>query len=419
MPLPSPKQGEQQNDFIGRCLVDPTMKNEYSDLNQRKAVCITQFKKGPNIKASKPGGSIWETGIHKVSIGGKPVRLKAPEYSLKQNYNLMKRKIAENGHIPIGIDHIPEEVLASNPTLKKILDKQEIDIYNVGKINEVASDGQSIKIVDAEFTVPAVQDLFENGDLEAWSVVENVKTHECPTESADLVADYFTDIKRVDLVGSGGCETCRVNADGVPEGYERLNASFMEVDIVTKDGKNGKGQEDPTKGDPAKLNPKDDPVTQTQGAGEDPNKKKADPTGEDPKKAKSKSVEERLAELTETVVAIGKTVTGIVDGTIEAKLPEKYAKQLEKVDDLTLEASKAKVGALIDAKIKSGTVKPAMKEGLMEAGLAMPEEAFKKHLATYEDKIWDDKMHASFSERDNVGSLNIDAMRKARQNKRF
>src|SRR5262245_12307539 len=45
MPLPTPNDGESQNDFIQRCVANPTMKNDYPDMKQRLAVCYAQEKK--------------------------------------------------------------------------------------------------------------------------------------------------------------------------------------------------------------------------------------------------------------------------------------------------------------------------------------------------------------------------------------
>jgi len=43
MPIPKPKTNESERDFMQRCMSDPTMKREY-DLNQRLAVCSTQYR---------------------------------------------------------------------------------------------------------------------------------------------------------------------------------------------------------------------------------------------------------------------------------------------------------------------------------------------------------------------------------------
>lgn len=329
--------------------------------------------------SNKPGGAIWKTGIHKVSLAGQPVRLAAPQYSLLQNYNLMKRKIREEGHIPIGIDHIPEQTLNANQVLKKLLEKQELDPYDVGRIVDVVTDGESIRIKDAEFTNPIVQELFNQGELESWSVVQDVKAAECPTDKADVVADYFSDIERVDLVGKGGCETCLVEGGGVPEGYERINAKFMEVDTLTEEDIKGKHEgevQSQKEGEDGLIN-----------QGEDGHEGEGGNEGleEDPVQV----LQNQVASLTETVGTLTDTVTGLVEGKIEAKLPDEYKEKLKEVDKLKLEASKAKVGSMIDAKIKAGVVTPAMKDGLLEAGLSMPEDGFKKLLASYKVKLWE------------------------------
>lgn len=45
MPLPSPKEGESQNDFVSQCMSNPTMKKDFPKKKQRLAVCHSQFKR--------------------------------------------------------------------------------------------------------------------------------------------------------------------------------------------------------------------------------------------------------------------------------------------------------------------------------------------------------------------------------------
>lgn len=49
MPLPKPKPGESQNDFIGRCVSDPIMESEFPRQDQRLIICYVQFR-GKNKK---------------------------------------------------------------------------------------------------------------------------------------------------------------------------------------------------------------------------------------------------------------------------------------------------------------------------------------------------------------------------------
>ena len=51
MPLPNPKSGEKKSDFISRCMVDLSDKEEFKDNKQRAAVCYSQFEEAES-KAS-------------------------------------------------------------------------------------------------------------------------------------------------------------------------------------------------------------------------------------------------------------------------------------------------------------------------------------------------------------------------------
>lgn len=44
MPIPTPKQNEDKNAFIARCMSDEKMLNEFPEAAQRLAVCQTQLK---------------------------------------------------------------------------------------------------------------------------------------------------------------------------------------------------------------------------------------------------------------------------------------------------------------------------------------------------------------------------------------
>ena len=44
MPLPKPKPAEKQQDFMNRCMGNPTMNKEYPRQDQRLAVCYTQWR---------------------------------------------------------------------------------------------------------------------------------------------------------------------------------------------------------------------------------------------------------------------------------------------------------------------------------------------------------------------------------------
>lgn len=44
MPIPEPKPGESEKEFISRCMSDEIMRGEYPDEQQRAAICHQQFE---------------------------------------------------------------------------------------------------------------------------------------------------------------------------------------------------------------------------------------------------------------------------------------------------------------------------------------------------------------------------------------
>lgn len=43
MPIPSKKSEETKSKFMSRCISDPVMKKEFSDIKQRIAVCLNKY----------------------------------------------------------------------------------------------------------------------------------------------------------------------------------------------------------------------------------------------------------------------------------------------------------------------------------------------------------------------------------------
>ena len=53
MPLPKRQQGESKTRFMDRCLGNKASKQEFTDIKQRIAVCLSQWKQKEN-KDGKP-----------------------------------------------------------------------------------------------------------------------------------------------------------------------------------------------------------------------------------------------------------------------------------------------------------------------------------------------------------------------------
>lgn len=43
MPIPAPNTGESHDQFMSRCMANPTMNEEFPDASQRAAVCERQW----------------------------------------------------------------------------------------------------------------------------------------------------------------------------------------------------------------------------------------------------------------------------------------------------------------------------------------------------------------------------------------
>ena len=52
MPLPSPRKKEKQTDFVSRCVSFLSDKKEGQDINQRVAICNSQWRKSKKSKAN-------------------------------------------------------------------------------------------------------------------------------------------------------------------------------------------------------------------------------------------------------------------------------------------------------------------------------------------------------------------------------
>ena len=45
MPLPAPRKNESMDDFMERCMGNPTMNKDFPETDQRAAVCHSQWEK--------------------------------------------------------------------------------------------------------------------------------------------------------------------------------------------------------------------------------------------------------------------------------------------------------------------------------------------------------------------------------------
>lgn len=321
-------------------------------------------------------GTIWASGLHRPSVNGKPTKLYVPKETIPKTFQLFKEEITRNGGIKLGIDHIPEHLYESYPFLKKL------NLDDVGKITEVRSDGERIYATKSEHTNPLIAELYARGDLPAYSIVSSIKTSPCPSGKADLILRDMNDIKRTDYVDEGACTACKVG--NVPDDMILTAKLSMEEEIMTEPIKEPVLEPvEPVEPEPT------EPVVEPQ-ADPEPEPEPPEPVVAEPLTVDS--LKGMLGDFKEEVTTL---VSDLVKGETQ-KVEAKLATMKEDTTEMKLEAKKAVVGSKIDAKIKEGYLKPAMRDGLLEAGLAMEEKAFDNHLSTYDTKVWEDGQRSHF-----------------------
>lgn len=141
--------------------------------------------------------------------------------SIQKTYNHIKYTLQKKGKIPIGIDHIPPNLLENFPILKKM------DVLNVGEITDVKLIDDSIYINKANIFNPTIQELYEAGELTSLSMVGYMKTEPC---KQDPKVQYVLDneIISVDIVDEGACKTCKIPP---PNNMEKVGASKVKIPI--------------------------------------------------------------------------------------------------------------------------------------------------------------------------------------------
>ena len=149
------------------------------------------------------GTNIWTNGPMNLWVNNEPAKVYVPKSNVKETYNVLKSRLSKEGSIPIGIDHLPDDIIKANPILAKL------NLLDVGSITEIEYTDDAIKIVEAELTNPQIRDLYEAGELDMVSIVATSTTSECPKDTYDYIVNT-TDITRVDIVEKGACPTCNI-----------------------------------------------------------------------------------------------------------------------------------------------------------------------------------------------------------------
>ena len=170
-----------------------------------------------------PDGIIWSSGKHNIYVNGKPSTVYVPPETILPTYQRLKSK----GEIPIGIDHLSDDVLRSNKILAKM------NLLDVGRGYDFGTDGENIYLLKGEITNPTIHDIGLTGELPSYSSVGRFKSTECERNDVDHVLTEL-DIERVDFVETGGCRICKV---GAQPNELILTSKLAEVETMEEEQK--------------------------------------------------------------------------------------------------------------------------------------------------------------------------------------
>ena len=257
-----------------------------------------------------PDGIIWSSGKHNIYVNGQPSTVYVPQETILPTYQRLKAK----GEVPLGIDHLSDDVLRNNEILAKM------NLLDVGRGYDFGTDGENIYLLKGEINNPLIHDLGLTGELPSYSSVGRFKSTECERNDVDYVLTEL-DIDRVDFVEAGGCRICKVGAQ--PDELI-LTSKLVEVKNMTKEEKIEKTTEEK--------------VVEAQST---------DTTTED---TELQDVKEQLKTLSAALA------------DVTSQLEARKKAEEEKV----IAAKKAEIDTKVEGIIEAGKATPVEKEALME-----------------------------------------------------
>ena len=264
------------------------------------------------------GTPIWTTGKMHLYLNNKPTKAYIPETNVQEAYELLTSRLSKEGSIPIGIDHLPDNIIKANPILAKL------NLLDVGEITKIQYTDDAIKIAEAELTNPQIQDLYEAGELDMVSIVADSTTSECPKNPDYKIVDT-TDITRVDIVEKGACPTC-----SIPKPSDEGTVVYARYSIT-------------------ELQKEDNIMAEEEAI-----------TMEQITEAINKAIDEKLAPINERLDVIEENIE--IEETQNEEESEEVKAMKAEIEKLTAERASAKVDMLIS----EGKILPAQKESAVK-----------------------------------------------------
>lgn len=148
-------------------------------------------------------GKFWGSGTHHVFVDNKPATIYVPENTILPTFNKSTTKIQEEGRIPLGIDHLSDEILKDNQILAKM------NLLDVGSVTQIGTDGKGLYVMNSQIQNEQIRELNQKGELPSYSIIANFNGKKCPSGKVDYIIDTV-EIERIDIVEQGGCSSCNV-----------------------------------------------------------------------------------------------------------------------------------------------------------------------------------------------------------------
>lgn len=114
MPIPKPRDGEDRDGFVSRCMGNDTMAEEYPDQSQRSAVCNNTWRQAKKVEAAKESGNTLDAEIFAV---GKWNGMSFDREDLQAMVDAFKA-LGDQHQVPLKLGHSEDEDLrAGQPAL--------------------------------------------------------------------------------------------------------------------------------------------------------------------------------------------------------------------------------------------------------------------------------------------------------------
>nr|WP_302578259.1 hypothetical protein [Methanobrevibacter arboriphilus] len=304
-------------------------------------------------------GKFWSSGIHHVFVDDEPATIYVPENTILPTFNNSQDKINNEGRIPLGIDHLSDEILKDNQILAKM------NLLDVGEVTQIGTDGKGLYVMNSEIKNEQIRELNQKGELPSYSIIANFNGKKCPSGKVDYIIESV-DIERIDIVEKGGCTSCNVGEN--PSDLKLYAKSSDNMDKEKQEEINTKIKELKELGVDITLEEEQEEPSEQE---EEEEEQKEEETEEKPPEDSEPSVKELLERLDNQ---------------------EQEIAELKKLGGK--KPSENKADEEVDKLIKAGFATPKMKEGLI-ATYNADTEAFKTLKASL-PKVADFSIKAKF-----------------------